>query len=118
MRVGAAASERRARSEREDAMLRHKIRQAVCLALLLAPLPALAADFPAPQQGDWIARDFKFRSGEVMPELRLHYATVGDPKGEPVLVLHGTSGSAESMLGADYAGALFGPGKPLDASRY
>ena len=79
---------------------------------------ALAADYPAPKQGDWTAKDFKFHSGETMPELRLHYTTVGDPAGQPVLVLHGSGGSAQSMLSAGFAGELFGPGQPLDASKY
>src|SRR4051812_8512027 len=59
---------------------------------------AFAADYPAPKQGEWIAKDFKFHTGEVMPQLKLHYTTVGDPSGQPVLVLHGTGGSAASML--------------------
>src|SRR5579863_7917293 len=79
---------------------------------------ALAADYPAPKQGDWIAKDFKFHSGETMPELRLHYTTVGDPSGQPVLVLHGSGGSAASMLTPGFAGELFGQGAPLDASKY
>jgi homoserine O-acetyltransferase len=53
-----------------------------------------------------------------MPELRLHYTTVGDPSGQPVLVLHGTGGSAASMLTPGFAGELFGPGQPLDATKY
>ena len=79
---------------------------------------AFAADHPAPKQGDWIAKDFKFHTGETMPELRLHYTTVGEPTGQPVLVLHGSGGSAASMLTAGFAGELFGPGQPLDASKY
>src|SRR4029077_6329435 len=79
---------------------------------------ALAADYPAPKQGDFIARDFKFHTGETMPELRLHYTTVGEPTGQPVLVLHGSGGSALSMLTPSFAGELFGPGQPLDASKY
>src|SRR5579863_10103462 len=79
---------------------------------------AFAADYPAPKQGDFIARDFKFHSGEALPELRLHYTTVGEPTGQPVLVLHGTGGSAASMLTPTFAGELFGPGQPLDASKY
>jgi homoserine O-acetyltransferase/O-succinyltransferase len=79
---------------------------------------ALSADYPAPKQGDWIAKDFKFHSGETMPELRLHYTTVGDPSGQPVLVLHGSGGDATRMLTADFAGQLFGPGQALDASKY
>jgi homoserine O-acetyltransferase/O-succinyltransferase len=78
----------------------------------------MAADYPAPKQGDWIARDFKFHGGETVPELRLHYTTVGEPSGQPVLVLHGSGGSAERMLTPSFAGELFGPGQPLDASKY
>jgi hypothetical protein len=51
----------------------------VVLVLALLSLPAAAADYPPPKQGDWIARDFRFHNGEVMPELRLHYTTVGEP---------------------------------------
>lgn len=91
---------------------------ALALATGSATTAAIAADYPAPTEGEWVARDFRFSTGEVMPELRLHYTTVGDPKGEPVLVLHGTSGSAASMLTSNFAGELFGPGQPLDASRY
>jgi homoserine O-acetyltransferase len=79
---------------------------------------ARAADYPAPKQGDWIAKDFKFHTGETMPELRLHYTTIGEPTGQPVLVLHGSGGSAASMLTPTFAGELFGPGQPLDASKY
>src|SRR5262244_3815847 len=88
------------------------------LALMLTALPALAADPPAPKQGDWVVRDFRFHTGEVLPELRIHYTTVGAPMGEPVLILHGTTQSGTSMLAPAFAGELFGPGQPLDASRY
>lgn len=88
------------------------------LLLALSSLLAAAAEFPAPKEGVWIARDFKFASGEVMPELRLGYTTVGAPSGEPVLVLHGTTGSAASMLSPAFAGELFGAGQPLDATKY
>ena len=79
---------------------------------------AVAADYPTPKEGDWIARDFKFHAGEVMPELRLHYRTVGEPSGQPVLILHGTTQSSATMLSPVFAGELFGPGQPLDASKY
>ncbi|HWL18947.1 MAG TPA: alpha/beta fold hydrolase [Bradyrhizobium sp.] len=79
---------------------------------------AMAADYPAPKEGEWIARDFKFHTGETMPELKLHYTTVGEPGGQPVLVLHGSGGSAASMLTPAFAGELFGPGQPLDATKY
>ena len=77
-----------------------------------------AADYPAPNQGEWIVRDFRFHTGEVLPELRLHYTTVGAPSGEPVLILHGSTGAGTNMLNANFAGELFGPGQPLDVSRY
>ena len=88
------------------------------MAALLFTLPALAADYPAPKQGDWVAKNFKFHTGQVLPEVRLHYTTVGDPTGQPVLVLHGTAGSALSLLTPGFAGELFGPGQPLDATKY
>jgi len=81
-------------------------------------LAAAAADYPVPNEGDWIARDFRFHTGDVMPELRLHYTTVGAPSGQPVLILHGTTGSGATMLSPAFAGELFGPGQPLDASKY
>ena len=87
-------------------------------AFALTSFTAVAADYPAPKQGDWIAKDFKFHSGETMPELRLHYTTVGEPDGQPVLVLHGSGGSPATMLTPGFAGELFGPGQPLDASKY
>jgi homoserine O-acetyltransferase len=93
-------------------------RAALSAVFAMTSLTAVAADYPAPKQGEWIARDFKFHTGETMPELRLHYTTVGEPGGQPVLVLHGSGGDAARMLTADFAGQLFGPGQPLDASKY
>src|SRR5512138_94947 len=92
----------------------------VLWAVLAAALPfaSAAAEFPAPVQGSWVAKDFKFHTGEVLPEVKLHYTTVGAPGGEPVLVLHGTTGSAASMVTPAFAGELFGPGQPLDATKY
>ncbi len=88
------------------------------LAFALTALAGLAADYPAPQEGTWVVRDFRFHTGEVLPELRLHYTTVGARTGEPVLILHGTTGSGARMLTPAFAGELLGPGQPLDASRY
>jgi homoserine O-acetyltransferase len=79
---------------------------------------AMAAEYPTPRQGDFIAHDFKFHSGEVMAELKLHYTLLGEPTGQPVLVLHGSGGSAASMLTPGFAGELFGAGQPLDAAKY
>ena len=88
------------------------------LVFALLTLPGLAADYPAPKEGSWGVRDFRFHTGEVLPELRLHYATVGSPSGEPVLIQHGTTMSSAGMLTPVFAGELFGAGQPLDASRY
>src|SRR3954453_6521482 len=87
-------------------------------AFIALPFAAVAADYPAPKQGEWIARDFKFHNGEAMAEVRLHYTTIGDPAGIPVAVLHGSGGSAANMLTPAFAGELFGPGQPLDATKY
>lgn len=94
------------------------IRRAALAALLALPLSLHAAEYPAPKEGAWTARDFRFHTGEVMPELRLHYTTVGEPSGMPVLVLHGTGGSGTGLLSPTFAGELFGPGQALDATKY
>ena len=56
------------------------------LLLTFTTMTAFAADATIPKEGSWTVRDFKFHTGEVLPELRLNYVTLGDPKGEPVLV--------------------------------
>ena len=94
------------------------LRAAATLAFALTSLAAAAADYPAPKQGEWIARDFKFHTGEALPELKVHYRTVGDKSGEPVIIMHGTTGSGAGFLTPAFAGELFGPGQPLDAKRY
>ena len=95
-----------------------RIRMAGVLAFAFISAVASAADYPAPKEGDWVARDFRFHTGEVMPELRLHYRTLGNPSAEPVLILHGTGGSGANFLTPGFAGELFGSGQPLDASKY
>jgi homoserine O-acetyltransferase/O-succinyltransferase len=94
------------------------LRAALAAAVAVTAFAANAADYPQPKEGDWIARDFKFHTGETMPELQLHYTTIGAPGGQPVLVLHGSGGSAQNLLTAAFAGELFGPGQPLDAAKY
>ncbi len=86
---------------------------------------ASAADAPRAEPGEWVARDFQFASGESLPELRLHYTTLGkvhrDARGHvdnAVMILHGTGGSGRSFLQDRFAGQLFGPGQLLDARRY
>ncbi len=102
-----------------------RLRACVCGATLALGLsmgllwaPAQAADYPAPRSGEWTAPDFRFHTGQVMPQLRIGYTTVGAPSGEPVLILHGTAGSGAGMLNPGFAGELFGPGQPLDAAKY
>ena len=90
----------------------------VSVGAMLAANSANAQGAPTPREGTWTAKDFRFHTGEVMPEVRMGYRTVGDPKGEPVIVLHGTAGSSAGMLTPDFAGALFGSGQPLDATKY
>jgi homoserine O-acetyltransferase len=77
-----------------------------------------AVPYPEPREAAWIAQDFRFHTGEVMPELRLSYLTIGEPSGTPVLVLHGTAGSSRSMISPAFAGQLFGPGQALDAAKH
>jgi len=88
------------------------------LAALCVALAAQADSPPAPKEGDWLVPAFRFHTGQTLTQLRLHYTTVGEPTGEPVLVLHGTTGSGKGMLTPAFAGELFGPGQALDASRY
>jgi len=89
----------------------------VLAVLVLLGAPA-RAQTPTPTEAGWTARDFKFHTGEVASELRLNYTTLGDPAGEPVLILHGTTGSGSGLLTPGFAGELFGPGQPLDAAKY
>src|SRR4051794_11879477 len=86
---------------------------------------ARAAEYPAPTEGDFVIRDFKFTSGETMPELKIHYRTIGKPakdaKGvvqNAVLITHGTTGSGAQFVRPEFAGELFGAGQPLDAAKF
>jgi len=87
-----------------------------------APVPP---NYPAPVEGDFVIPDFHFRSGETLPELRIHYRTIGTPKLDgngvvrnAVLIGHGTGGAGTQFLGPQFANVLFGPGGVLDASKY
>ncbi len=93
--------------------------------LLLATVPGRAADYPPPAEGDFVLRDFHFQSGETLPELRIHYRTLGRPAYDAngvmrnaVLILHGTTGSGAQFIRPEFAGELFGAGQPLDATRF
>jgi len=100
-------------------------RQAGVVIFFLAANFLRGASYPAPESGDYILRDFHFQSGETLPELRMHYRTVGTPRRDgtgrvrnAVLILHGTTGSGSQFIRTDFAGELFGPGQLLDAARY
>jgi homoserine O-acetyltransferase len=93
--------------------------------LLGAEPSSAAANYPPPAEGDFVLKNFRFSSGETLPELKIHYRTFGtarrDAKGvvrNAVLVLHGTSGNGGSLVRAEFAGELFAPGQLLDATRY
>jgi len=101
------------------------LRAVLAVSLFLACLPLLAADYPAPQEGTFIVKDFQFKSGERMAEVKLHYYTLGTPKKDAtgkvtnaVIILHGTGGSGRQFLTPTFGGVLFGPGQLLDATKY
>jgi len=102
------------------------VKPRLCLLILFLFTGRLfGADFPPVQSADFVLRDFHFRSGEVLPELRMHYRTLGMPRfdkhgvvGNAVLILHGTTGSGSNFLRPEFAGELFNRGQPLDTSRY
>src|SRR5262249_47892221 len=95
------------------------------LLLASASISALAADYPAPQASTFVVKDFQFKSGEKLPEVKLHYYTLGTAQKESagkvcnaVLILHGTGGTGRQFLSTNFGGVLFGPGQLLDASKY
>lgn len=88
---------------------------AALLGALMLAMPAFAQ---APTEGVFTIANFRFHTGETLPQLKLHYLTLGSPSSPAVLVLHGTGGSAEAMLSPGFGGALFGPGQPLDAASH
>jgi homoserine O-acetyltransferase len=101
------------------------MRQAFVAALLFLAVSPVWADYPAPTEGDYTIRDFKFVSGETLPELRIHYRTLGKPEKDAqgktrnaVLIMHGTTGSGAQFIREEFAGELFGKAQPLDATRF
>jgi homoserine O-acetyltransferase/O-succinyltransferase len=93
--------------------------------LFVAVSAARSADYPAPAEGDYAIHDFKFASGETLPELRIHYRTLGqaqkDAHGKTlnaVLITHGTTGSGAQFIRPEFAGELFGKDQPLDATEF
>src|SRR4029077_2284232 len=114
---------------RSSNLNRRKLGLIFILAALLpfsaAPSHAQATNVPAGTEADYVIHDFHFKSGESLPELRIHYVTFGKPERDKdgrvtnaVLILHGTSGSSRSLLNPVFAGVLFAPGGLLDISHY
>ena len=98
------------------------------LALLLASISPAHAQIPAPAgavEGDAILKDFTFANGERLPELKMHYTTLGTPRRDKagnvtnaVMVLHGTGGTGKQFFQPQFADELYGPGQPLDTAKY
>ncbi len=100
-------------------------RSSLGLLFLFMAARLLGADYPAPEPGDYIIKDFHFQSGESLPELRIHYRTIGTPRRDAqgvvrnaILILHGTTGNGSNFIRPEFAGELFGKGQLLDATRY
>lgn len=102
-------------------------RAAVVSLLIFAAslLWAQSTDYKNPDQGTFVVKDFQFKSGEKLAEVKLHYYTLGAPQKDAsgkvrnaVIILHGTGGSGRQFLSANFAGVLFGPGQLLDATKY
>jgi homoserine O-acetyltransferase len=94
------------------------------LGIVLATLALQPSAALQPTEGDYVIRDFRFVSGETLPELKIHYRTFGTPKSDArgainaILIMHGTGGSGAQFLGTTFAGELFAPGQLLDAGQY
>ena len=95
------------------------------VAMLCTPAVIIGQQPPAPVEGDFAIRDFRFESGEMLQELKLHYRTLGKPNKDAsgivrnaILILHGTGGSGAQFLSRPFAGVLFGAGQLLDATKY
>src|SRR5215510_5507799 len=100
-----------------------KVLIALCL-IVIACAPSFAA-YPIPVEGDYIIQNFKFKTGEVLPELSIHYRTIGTPIRDAsgvvrnaVLILHGTGGSGSGFLGGGFGGQLFDDGQLLDGNKH
>jgi homoserine O-acetyltransferase/O-succinyltransferase len=104
--------------------MRSKMPLLIVMLLLVYGRPG-SAQQPTPSQGMFVIKNFQFRSGEQLPELRVHYSTFGSPQRDAqgtvrnaVLVMHGTGGSGDSLIRPEFSGELFSPGGLLDANRY
>jgi homoserine O-acetyltransferase/O-succinyltransferase len=104
----------------------HQESLAIFLALTVCSGMAIAqSTTPTPDQADYVLKNFRFTSGESLPELKIHYRTLGKPQRDArgvvrnaVLIGHGTGGTGAQFIQPNFAGQLFGPGQPLDTARY
>jgi homoserine O-acetyltransferase len=101
------------------------IRIFASLLLIINASSVSAIDYPAPIEGDYTVRDFKFTSNETLPELRLHYRTLGKPEKDAqgkttnaVLIMHGTTGSGAQFIRPEFAGELFGKNQLLACAAF
>jgi homoserine O-acetyltransferase/O-succinyltransferase len=99
-------------------LIKRLLLTASVLGVVLFSPSSLSASYPTPVEGDWAIPDFQFHTGEHLRGLRLHYRTIGSPTGEPVLILHGTTGDGARFLASSFADELYGPGQSLDAGKY
>jgi homoserine O-acetyltransferase len=95
------------------------------LTLVLQAAAPQAPPLPQATEGDFVMKDFRFASGETLPELRIHYRTFGTPRKNAqgivtnaVLIMHGTGGTGGQFTGRGFAGELYLPGQPLDITKY
>lgn len=95
------------------------------LALILAATTPAHAQPTGASEGGAILKDFTFASGEKLPELKLHYTTLGTPQRDKagnvtnaIMILHGTGGTGKQFFQPQFADELFGPGQPLDTAKY
>lgn len=91
---------------------------ACAILLTVSPLIQAASTFPAPEEADWVAKEFTFNNGQKLNDLRIHYYTLGDKSKPAVLLLHGTNQPVKALLAQGFGGQLFGPGQALDSSKY
>jgi homoserine O-acetyltransferase len=105
--------------------MRNTVRSLALSISLSIAASLLAADYPPVTEGDFTIRDFKFQSGETLPELRIHYRTLGKPEKDAqgkttnaVVIMHGTTGSGAQFIRPEFAGELFGKDQPLDVTKF
>jgi homoserine O-acetyltransferase/O-succinyltransferase len=99
--------------------------QGIVVGLLFSIFPLRAANYPAPTEGDYVLKNFKFASDETLPELKIHYRTLGKPEKDAqgrttnaVLITHGTTGSGGQFIRPEFSGELFGKDQPLNATKF